>query len=44
MPGRTETEYEDALILKSFSFQFFNSYTSIFYLAFFKQNTLGFKT
>jgi len=33
---RTETEYEDALIFKTFLFQFFNSYTALFYLAFVK--------
>lgn len=33
---RTETEYEDALILKVFLFQFVNSYISLFYIAFFK--------
>ncbi len=33
---RTQTEYEDALIVKSFLFQFVNFYSSIFYIAFFK--------
>ena len=33
---RTETEYEDALIVKTFLFQFFNSYSALFYIAFFK--------
>jgi len=33
---RTETEYEDALIVKKFAFQFVNSYISLFYIAFFK--------
>ena len=33
---RTETEYEDALIIKTFCFQFFNSYTALFYIAFVK--------
>lgn len=31
---RTDTEYEDALILKVFLFQFLNYYVSFFYLAF----------
>ena len=33
---RTETEFEDALIAKTFTFQFFNSFTSMFYIAFMK--------
>lgn len=33
---RTETEYNDALIMKTFLFQFFNSYSALFYLAFIK--------
>ena len=33
---RTQTEYDDALILKLFAFQFVNSYTSLFYIAFFR--------
>ena len=33
---RTQTEFEDALILKTFTFQFINSYTSLFYIAFIK--------
>ena len=33
---RTETAYEDALIMKTFLFQFFNSYSALFYIAFFK--------
>lgn len=36
---RTQTSYEDALILKLFGFQFVNSYTSLFYIAFFRQGT-----
>lgn len=36
---RTQTSYEDALIIKLFGFQFVNSYTSLFYIAFFRQNT-----
>jgi hypothetical protein len=31
---RTETEYEDSMIIKVFGFQFINSYASFFYLAF----------
>jgi len=34
---RTPTEYENALIGKSFLFKFVNSYNSLFYVAFFKQ-------
>lgn len=33
---RTDTEYEDALIAKTFSFQFVNSYASLFYIGFIK--------
>jgi len=33
---RTETEYSNALIYKIFSLYFVNSYTSLFYIAFFK--------
>ena len=33
---RTDTEYEDALIAKTFIFQFVNSFTSLFYIAFIK--------
>ncbi len=33
---RTDTEYEDALIAKTFAFQFVNSYASLFYIAFVK--------
>ena len=33
---RTDTEYEDALIAKTFIFQFVNSYISLFYIAFVK--------
>lgn len=33
---RTDTEFEDALISKTFSFQFVNSYACLFYIAFFK--------
>lgn len=34
---RTETEYENSLIAKSFLFKFVNSYNSLFYIAFFKR-------
>lgn len=34
---RTDTKFEDSLILKSFSFQFINSYSSFFFLAFIAQ-------
>jgi len=33
---RTETEYENALISKTFAFQFVNSFASLFYIAFVK--------
>ncbi|XP_041359345.1 anoctamin-7-like [Gigantopelta aegis] len=33
---RTETRYNDALIIKLFGFQFVNSYTSCLYIAFFR--------
>ena len=33
---RTPTEHEDALIVKTFCFQFINSYISLFYVAFIK--------
>jgi len=32
---RTDTDYEDSLVRKSFVFHFINSYTSLFYIAFF---------
>ena len=35
---RTETEYENALIVKTFVFEFFNSYSTLFYIAFVKAN------
>jgi hypothetical protein len=35
---RTDTEHEDSLIAKLFMFQFVNSYTSFFYIAFIKAN------
>jgi hypothetical protein len=34
---RTQTEYDDSLISKVFLFQFVNSYTPLFYIAFFKR-------
>lgn len=33
---RTQTRYDDALIIKLFAFQFANSYASCFYIAFFR--------
>jgi len=38
---RTQREYEDALILKTFIFRFFNSYASFFYIAFIKKPLEG---
>jgi hypothetical protein len=38
---RTDTEYEDHLIGKTFMFQFVNSYASLFYIAFIKNNIRG---
>lgn len=35
---RTQTEYNDALIIKSFAFQFANSYSPLFYIAFVRTN------
>jgi hypothetical protein len=35
---RTETQYNDALILKTVAFQFVNSYITLFYIAFVKSN------
>jgi len=35
---RTESQYENALIAKNFVFKFFNSFNSLFYIAFFKKN------
>jgi len=35
---RTESEYENNLIIKNFIFQFVNSYISLFYIAFLKEN------
>jgi len=39
---RTDTDYEDALTFKYFVFSFVNSYTSIFYIAFFKGRFIGY--
>eukprot|EP01050_Picozoa_sp_SAG11_P011257 SAG11_NODE_1180_length_5595_cov_5.933224_3_plen_281_part_00 len=33
---RTTEQYDNALVLKTFLFQFFNSYVTLFYIAFFK--------
>ena len=33
---RTQTAYDDALIIKLFAFQFVNNYASLIYIAFFK--------
>jgi hypothetical protein len=38
---RTDTDYENALIAKSFLFKFVNSYNSLFYIAFFKNIGAG---
>ena len=35
---RTETEYNNSLIIKTVLFQFFNSYCTLFYIAFIKSN------
>ena len=39
---RTQTDFEDNLTFKVFSFQFVNLYASIFYIAFFKGRFVGF--
>jgi hypothetical protein len=39
---RTPTQYEDSLIYKLYIFQFFNFYTSLFYIAFFRGNFVGY--
>eukprot|EP00808_Paulinella_micropora_P004205 g19562.t1 len=41
---RTESEYENALIAKTFIFKFINSYNTLFYIAFFKQHDLGYQS
>ena len=38
---RTQSDYENSLILKSYVFQFVNSFFSLFYIAFFKSNIEG---
>jgi hypothetical protein len=39
---KTQTEYDDKLIGKTFLFQFINSYISLFYIAYFKDRTIIF--
>ncbi|XP_072305572.1 anoctamin-7 [Eucyclogobius newberryi] len=41
---RTQTQYDNAFILKVFIFQFVNFYSSPFYVAFFKGRFVGFPT
>lgn len=36
--NRTDTEYEDSLIVKLFAFNFVNSYASLLFIAFIKSN------
>ncbi|XP_071481408.1 anoctamin-7-like [Diadema antillarum] len=36
---RTQSDYENALIVKLFAFQFVNSYSSLFYIAFFRDQS-----
>lgn len=38
---QTESAYNDALIIKLFAFQFANTYTSLFYIAFFRKDLGG---
>jgi hypothetical protein len=38
---RTETDHADALIIKTFCFQFVNSYISLFYIAFIKMEEIN---
>ncbi|GMT19210.1 hypothetical protein PFISCL1PPCAC_10507, partial [Pristionchus fissidentatus] len=40
---RTQTEYQNALIIKLFAFQFVNNYTSLFYIAFIRPEDNGFQ-
>jgi hypothetical protein len=40
--NRTQTEYDDSLSLKIYLLQFVNYYASIFYIAFFKGNMIGY--
>ncbi|CAG8462988.1 441_t:CDS:10 [Funneliformis mosseae] len=37
---RTDTEYEDALIIKTFLFEFVNNYAALFYIFIFKQGLM----
>ncbi|KAF8359770.1 anoh-1, partial [Pristionchus pacificus] len=41
---QTQTEYQNALIVKLFAFQFVNNYTSLFYIAFVRPESNGFQT
>jgi Calcium-activated chloride channel len=38
---RTDSEYENSLIAKTFLFKFVNSYSSLFYIAFIKKHDVG---
>ncbi|KAK2168459.1 hypothetical protein NP493_1230g00018 [Ridgeia piscesae] len=38
---RTQTRYDDALIMKLFAFQFVNNYTTLFYIAFLRGDSCG---
>eukprot|EP00731_Ephydatia_muelleri_P029832 Em0021g355a len=38
---RTQTDYDDSFVVKVYLFQFVNFYSSIFYIAFFKGNFVG---
>lgn len=38
---RTETEFNDSLNIKIYLFEFFNNYSSIFYIAFMKGKLIG---
>ncbi|KAL5275992.1 hypothetical protein ACFFRR_001674 [Megaselia abdita] len=39
---RTETEYQESLTIKNYLFQFFNYYSSLFYIAFLKGKFVGY--
>lgn len=39
---RTQTQYEDAQIMKSFVFQMINNYFALFFIAFMKQGSIGY--
>uniref|UniRef100_A0A914V0A2 Anoctamin n=1 Tax=Plectus sambesii TaxID=2011161 RepID=A0A914V0A2_9BILA len=41
---RTQSDYNNALIIKLFAFQFVNTYTSLFYTAFYRPEENGFQT